>query len=175
MYFVVITIIVFFVVVDLVFFKGFLRRVDIENLPEKPNLSFFFHLFCDPNNRLKNTLTKLYEIKNPKDFTKLMMKLDILERKVTYACFTWFLILYLLGIVMFFVITISSYRRIIKSLRKLREGFERIMNHDYGYQVSLGGDFKEFEETIIAFNKTSKGIKTLNEELLNILKEWGER
>jgi len=49
------------------------------------------------------------------------------------------------------------------------------MNHDYGYQVSLGGDFKEFEEAIIAFNKAPKGIKTLNEELLNILKEWGER
>jgi len=174
-YFAMVTIIAFSLMIDLVFFKEFLGKMDVKNLPKKPSMGFFFRLFCDFGGKIESELSEIYRTKNPKDIAKSLMRLDVLERKATYACFVWLLVLYSLGVGMFFTISISSYRRITKSLRKLIEGFERIMNHDYGYQVSLGEDFKEFEEAIIAFNKASKGIKTLNEELLNILKEWGER
>lgn len=174
-YFAMVTIIAFSLMIDLVFFKEYLEKMDIKSHPKKPNMGFFFRLLCDFGGKIESELAELYKAENPKDIAKSLMKLDVLERRATRTCFMWLLALYSLGVGMFFTISISSYRRITKSLRKLIEGFERIMNHDYGYQISLGGDFKEFEEAIIAFNKASKGIKTFNEELLNILKEWGER
>ena len=174
-YFVVVTIIAFFLITDLVFFKEFLSKIDIKNLPEKLKISFFFRIFCDFGKEIEKEISKFYEAENSKDIAKFLIELSLLEKKVTYTCFVWILVLYSFGIVLFFMISIFSYRRIMKSLKKLTKGFERIMNHDYGYQVSLGGDFKEFKESIILFNKASKGIKTFNEELLNALKEWGEK
>jgi len=76
-----VTIIAFSLMIDLVFFKEFLGKMDVKNLPKKPSMGFFFRLFCDFGGKIESELAEIYKAKNPKDIAKSLIKLDALERK----------------------------------------------------------------------------------------------
>ena len=135
---------------------------------EVPKFGLLFNWFCDPGGKMLREIEEIsVEKLTPDEILKLQKILGKINRNYIISSFG----MYTLGVLIFFIVFLIIYRKTKKSIDKIRLAFEKLMNHEYGYTVTIEKDFKEFREMMEAFNKASKAIENLNDMLLECLKE----